>query len=202
MKESYTVITDRMLDLGLSAPELLCYATIFGFSQDGESCFAGSRRYLARKMAVNSTRTVDKALEALQERGLISATREVRNGVTFVSYRAVITDESETAQSYGMLGKQLIYIPRHHGNVFGNLRWKTWDVSYTVEVTGLRSTSYADFFAFDLPAYVLHHAALGKQMGKFRVELRCNNLTDNDYQNVIWRAMPGRSFEMMVNYRY
>ena len=112
------------------------------------------------------------------------------------------TDESETAQSYGMLGKQLIYIPRHHGNLFANLMWKKWNLSYTVEVTGLRSTSYADFFAFDLPAYVLHHAALGRQLGKFRVELRCNNLTDKDYQNVIWRAMPGRSFEMMVNYRY
>ncbi len=112
------------------------------------------------------------------------------------------TDESENAQHYGMLGKQLIYIPRHHGNLFANLRWKAWDLGYTMEVTGLRCTSYADFFAFDLPAYMLHHLSLGRQWKHFRVELRCNNLTDKDYQNVIWRAMPGRSFEMMVNYRY
>lgn len=112
------------------------------------------------------------------------------------------TDESENAQSYGILGKQLIYIPRHHGNLFANLRWKTWDVSYTSEITGLRNTSYADFYAFDLPSYVLHHMALGKQLGKFRCELRCNNLTDKDYQNVLWRPMPGRSFEIMLNYRY
>jgi iron complex outermembrane receptor protein len=114
------------------------------------------------------------------------------------------TDESENAQHYGMLGKQLIYIPRHHGNVFANLRWKTWDLSYTVEVTGLRSISYASSsYPFDeLPSYVLHHAALGKQLGKFRVELRCNNLADKDYQNVVWRAMPGRSFEVMANFRY
>lgn len=112
------------------------------------------------------------------------------------------TDESEAAQSYGNLGKQLIYIPRHHGNLFANLRWKTWDLGYTLEVTGLRSTSYADFYAFDLPAYVLHHVALGKQWRKFRVELRCNNLTNREYQNVLWRPMPGRSFEVMVNYRY
>ena len=112
------------------------------------------------------------------------------------------TDESENAQHYGILGKQLIYIPRHHGNLFGNLRWKTWDVSYTLEVTGARSTSYADFYAFDLPSYVLHHMSVGKQWNKFRFELRCNNLTDKEYQNVIWRPMPGRSFEVMVNYRY
>lgn len=112
------------------------------------------------------------------------------------------TDESENAQSYGILGKQLIYIPRHHGNLFANLRWTSWDLSYTLEVTGRRSTSYADFYAFDLPSYVLHHLALGKQWGKFRCELRCNNLTNKDYQNVLWRPMPGRSFEMMINYKY
>ena len=113
------------------------------------------------------------------------------------------TDESENAQTYGNLGKQLIYIPRHHGNMFANLRWTTWDLSYTLEVTGLRNTSYADFDVFrDLPSYVLHHVALGKQWNKFRVELRCNNITDKDYQNVLWRPMPGRSFEVMVNYRY
>lgn len=111
------------------------------------------------------------------------------------------TDESENAQSYGNLGKQLIYIPRHHGNLFANVRWKTWDLGYTLEVTGMRNTSYADN-PFDLPSYVLHHVALGKQFGKFRCELRCNNLTDCDYQNVLWRPMPGRSFEVMLNYHY
>ena len=112
------------------------------------------------------------------------------------------TDESENAQSYGILGKQLIYIPRHHGNLFANLRWTTWDLSYTVEVTGRRCTSYAGFYAFDLPPYVLHHMSIGKQWHKFRCELRCNNFTDVDYQNVLWRPMPGRSFEVMLNYRY
>lgn len=112
------------------------------------------------------------------------------------------TDESENAHSYGILGKQLIYIPRHHGNLFANIRWSTWDLSYTLEVTGIRSTSYADFYAFDLPAYVLHHLSVGKQWNKFRCELRCNNLTNVDYQNVLWRPMPGRSYEVMLNYRY
>lgn len=114
----------------------------------------------------------------------------------------VTTDESENAQHYGIQGKQLIYIPRHHGNLFANLRWKSWDLSYTLEVTGRRSTSYADLDSFPLEAYTLHHISAGKQWDKFRVELRCNNLTDNDYQNVLWRPMPGRSFEVMLNYRY
>ena len=114
----------------------------------------------------------------------------------------VTTDESEAAVAQGINGKQLIYIPRHHGNLFLNAQWKSWNVSYTMEVTGRRSTSYNDFESFPLEAYVLHHVALGKQFKQFRIELRCNNLTNVDYQNVIWRAMPGRSFELMVNYHF
>ena len=116
----------------------------------------------------------------------------------------VTTDESEKAYAQGTNGKQLIYIPRHHANFFLNTQWKTWNLSYTVEMTGRRSTSYneQEFFAYDLPAYVLHHVALGKQLKKFRIELRCNNLFDTDYQNVMWRAMPGRRFEVMGEYRY
>ena len=114
----------------------------------------------------------------------------------------VTTDESEAAQQQGISGKQLIYIPRHHGNLFIDTRWKTWSLSYTLEATGSRSTSYADEETYPLRAYYLHHVVLGKQLKKFRVELRCNNLTDKEYQNVIWRAMPGRSFEVMLEYKY
>lgn len=114
----------------------------------------------------------------------------------------VTTDESENAQHYGVQGRQLIYIPRHHGNLFANVCWTTWDLSYTMEMTGSRSTSYADLETFPLTPYFLHHLALGKQLKRFRVELRCNNFTNVSYQNVIWRAMPGRSYEVMVNYRY
>ena len=114
----------------------------------------------------------------------------------------VTTDESENAEHYGIQGKQLIYIPRNHGNMFANLQWRTWSFSYTLEMTGRRCTSYANLDTFPLYAYALHHVAVGKQWNKFRMELRCNNLTDKDYQNVLWRPMPGRSFEIMLNYKY
>ncbi|MBR4390867.1 MAG: TonB-dependent receptor [Bacteroidales bacterium] len=112
------------------------------------------------------------------------------------------TDESENAQHYGIQGKQLIYIPRHHGNLFASLRWKAWDMRYTLEMTGYRSTSYADQETFPLNPYVLHHLSVGRQLKRFRLELRCHNFTDVSYQNVLWRAMPGRSFEVMVNYKW
>lgn len=113
------------------------------------------------------------------------------------------TDQSDQALLNNTYGKQLIYIPRHHANMFVAVIWKTWNLNYTLEITGRRSTSYDDevFFAYDLKPYVLHHVALGKQIRKFKVELRCNNLTNRDYQNVLWRAMPGRSWEVLVQYK-
>ena len=114
----------------------------------------------------------------------------------------ITTDESEEAHMQGINGKQLIYIPRHHGNLFLNAQWKKWNANYTLEVTGRRSTSYADVESFPLLPYALHHISLGRQIHKFHIELRCHNLLNTDYQNVIWRAMPGRSYEIMVEYKY
>ena len=113
------------------------------------------------------------------------------------------TDESEYAQQYDSDGKQLIYIPKHHANAFAEARWKTWNLNYTFEFTGKRTTSMNDddFFAYDLPYYTLHHISLGKQLNKFRLEFRINNLTDNDYQTVLWRAMPGRSYEVYLEFK-
>lgn len=114
------------------------------------------------------------------------------------------TDESDNAEINGTKGKQLIYIPKHHANIFASAKWKTWDMSYTMELTGRRNTSFAEdaYFSYSLPAYVLHHLGLGKQFGKFHLELRCNNITDKDYQNVIWRAMPGRSWEVIGGFKW
>ena len=113
------------------------------------------------------------------------------------------TDESEYAHQYNSNGKQLIYIPKHHANAFAEVRWKSWNMNYTFEFTGKRTTSMNDddFFAYDLPYYMLHHISFGKQLNNFRIEFKINNLTDNDYQTVLWRAMPGRSYEIYLEFK-
>ena len=113
------------------------------------------------------------------------------------------TDESEYAQQYGSNGKQLIYIPLHHANAFAEAKWNTWNMTYSMEFTGERKTSMNDneFFAYQLPYYMLHHITLGKQLNRFRLELRINNITDEEYQTVLWRAMPGRSYEVYLGFK-
>ena len=113
------------------------------------------------------------------------------------------TDESEYAQQYDNEGKQLIYIPKHHANAFAEVRWKTWNMNYTFEVTGERKTSMNDdeFFAYQLPYYTLHHISFGKQLNRFRLEFKINNLLNEFYQTVLWRAMPGRSYEIYLEFK-
>ena len=113
------------------------------------------------------------------------------------------TDESEYAQQYDANGKQLIYIPKHHANAFAEVRWKSWNMNYTFEFTGERTTSMNDdeFFAYQLPYYILHHISLGKQLNRFRLEFKINNLLNESYQTVLWRAMPGRSYEIYLEFK-
>ncbi len=113
------------------------------------------------------------------------------------------TDESEYAQQYDADGKQLIYIPKHHANAFAEVKWKTWNLNYTFEFTGERKTSMNDeeFFAYQLPAYMLHHVSFGKQLHRFRIEFKINNLLNADYQTILWRAMPGCSYEIYLEFK-
>ena len=57
-------------DLGLSGASLIIYAVIYGFTQDGETTFQGSRQYLAEWCGC-SISGVKKCLKQLQEVGLI-----------------------------------------------------------------------------------------------------------------------------------
>lgn len=84
---TYVTIQSWMVnDLKLKGNELLAYAVIFGFSQDGETYFDGSLQYLADW--TNSTRQgVHKVLKTLVEKGLIEKKDTKKNGIKFCSYR-------------------------------------------------------------------------------------------------------------------
>lgn len=86
MNEKFVVISEFMVDkLKLKGVELIVYAVIYGFSQDGESVFSGSQSYLA-KWANASTRSVRLALASLVEKGLITKFDKSVNGVSVAEY--------------------------------------------------------------------------------------------------------------------
>lgn len=97
--KGYTNIPDWMLSLDLDVYETIILAVIYGFSQDGDSTFAGSQSYLAKK-AKCTKRKVAMALPNLLEKGLIiKIDRDVR-GLHLCEYKvspAFMGDECHAA---------------------------------------------------------------------------------------------------------
>lgn len=87
-RENYINIQGWMItDLMLKGNDLLIYAIIYGFTQDGEQWFEGSRQYLADWC--NSTkRGISKNLESLVSLEYIIKDEYVVNNVKFCKYRA------------------------------------------------------------------------------------------------------------------
>ena len=84
--KGYTNIPDWMLSLDLDVYETIILAVIYGFSQDGESTFAGSQNYLARK-AKCTRRKVAMALPKLVEMGLVIKVDKDVRGIHLCEYK-------------------------------------------------------------------------------------------------------------------
>lgn len=77
--------------LNLKGNELLIYALIYGFSQDGNSRFTGSRKYIAEWCGC-SLDTVDRSLSSLVSKGLLAKYPHTdQNGSRVVDYAAILT---------------------------------------------------------------------------------------------------------------
>ena len=85
--ENYYQISGWMINrLNLKGAMLLVYAIIYGFSQDGECEFKGSRQYLCDFIGVTKP-TIDKALDDLCKKNFITKISETYNNVTFNKYK-------------------------------------------------------------------------------------------------------------------
>ena len=81
-------------ELNLTGNELLVYAIIFGFSQDGESRFCGTLKYITDWTGCTK-KTAIRILSDLVERGYIEKREEGRNGIKINSYAVVTLEGSE-----------------------------------------------------------------------------------------------------------
>lgn len=77
--------------LNLKGNELLIYALVYGFSQDGHSRFTGSRKYIAEWCGC-SLDTVDRSLSSLVGKGFLAKYPHTdQNGSRVVDYAAILT---------------------------------------------------------------------------------------------------------------
>ena len=87
--ENYITVQGWMVnELGLTGNELLCYALINGFCQDGNSVFSGSSKYLCEWLNLTKP-AVFSILKRLHEKGLIDKIEKNINGVRAVDYKTL-----------------------------------------------------------------------------------------------------------------
>lgn len=87
-ENSYVVIQSFMLtELGLKGNELIVYAVIYGYTQDGDHWYYGTRGHLAEWCGA-SKGTVTNCLNSLVEKGYIERREVQRPGRVEVQYQA------------------------------------------------------------------------------------------------------------------
>jgi iron complex outermembrane receptor protein len=103
------------------------------------------------------------------------------------------------------LDKQLIYTPKHMGNWMLRAHYKRLWVQANYTYTGIRyiTTSNSSY----LPSYDLINMSAGtefitKKNKRFSVQLDVNNILGKEYMSVVYRAMPGASFQLSVKYLF
>lgn len=81
-----TIQQEMREELGLKGNELLVFAFINGYSQEGQGCYYGSLANLQRVCGIASRQTATDVLKALMAKGYISKTEHILNGVKVISY--------------------------------------------------------------------------------------------------------------------
>lgn len=99
------------------------------------------------------------------------------------------------------IDKQLIYVPFHKFNYTLGATYKNTSIYYNYSYTGLRFISTDNNWY--MPAYFIHNASISQQIKLKKVKLtasfKANNLLNQDYQAIAYRAMPGRNFLFSIS---
>lgn len=98
--ENYILVQGWQVNrLHLRGNELLLYALIYGFTQDGETEFSGSLSYMSDAIGI-SVRNVSENLKRLERKGLIIKRAYNVNGVRLYRYCTNIHSIDESS-GYG-----------------------------------------------------------------------------------------------------
>ena len=83
----FITIQQEMRDhLGLKGNELIVFAFINGYSQEGQGCYYGGLANLQRVCGIASRQTAIDILKSLMAKGYIVKTEQLFNGVKMISY--------------------------------------------------------------------------------------------------------------------
>ncbi len=106
-------------------------------------------------------------------------------------------------------GKQLIYIPKHKGGVYGSINWQNFAFKFDLNGVGKRytkSSNQESEFEQVLNPYFLGKFTAEKQIAwnEFLtgLKLTVDNVFDQKYHSILWRPMPGRFYSLTLALKY
>jgi hypothetical protein len=120
-------------ELKLSGNDLILYAMIYGFSQDGESEYYGSLNYICS--AINCSKpTAIKTLNSLIDKCLIFKTQNSINGISFSKYRVnidffngsketlpLVKNLNDTSKETLLVGSKETLPNNYNNNIYNNI---------------------------------------------------------------------------------
>ncbi len=101
-------------------------------------------------------------------------------------------------------GKQLPFIPVHSGGLAVNVIWREFHLVYSFTHFSERytTTSNNPNSVRRLYPYYMSSAAIGKDFKLFNtsfgMQLRVDNLLNENYQTILWRPMPGINYNLIL----
>jgi len=207
-ERSYITIQAFMVnDLKLKGNELLIYAVIHGFSQDGESEFTGSLQYLA-DWCNTSKQTVLNTLQSLLEKQLIMKNVEFKNNLKFCTYKSCIVSKNfEQGSQNSLMGysknlnvgsqnslpNNIIY------NINNNLE-NTLPSCVQKQLENMNTDKYTEFFAQVFDTIKKHNLTgkrkipVSKDFMQFKIK-ECRSLTP-----ILMQESPASLMQALENY--
>ncbi len=115
------------------------------------------------------------------------------------------TNNSDSAKMSGLSDVQLMYVPVHTANGYVNVSSNGYYATWTLSYISSRNTSLNsdEHYSNKLPQYMLNNISVGKifllKKAQFDIRAKIYNIFDVDYQAILWRAMPGRNYELSLS---
>lgn len=111
------------------------------------------------------------------------------------------TNQKVGALNESALHKQLIYAPKHQGNIQLLAQWRSFSFHYSENFMSKRFTTLDN--SLSVGAYAIANMRLAKDWtwGKQKINtyVQINNLWNKNYQVIAWRAMPLRYVQFGVS---
>jgi iron complex outermembrane receptor protein len=122
------------------------------------------------------------------------------------SYQFTRSTTSKTVSSdAASIGKQLIYTPLHTATSMLTTRMNNWSLNVFAQYSGKRFTEASNDELYSLAPFVLVDISAGRKFmikrSDFDVQFSIKNVFNTNYQLYAGRAMPGRYFNLQLNYQ-